>query len=86
MLDKLFGALATGGLHADEGFAVVTSRASYELAMKAAQAGVPLLEAISAPITLAIALAASTGLCLAGLARDGRCSAYAHPQVLMRAG
>ena len=86
MLDKLFGALATGGLHADEGFAVVTSRASYELAMKAAQAGVPLREAISAPTTLAIALAASTGLCLAGVARDGRCSAYAHPQVLMRAG
>ena len=84
-LDKLIGAITIEGLQAGDGFAVVTSRASYELAMKAAQAGLPLLAAISAPTTLAIALAASTGLCLVGFARDGRCSVYAHPQVLVRA-
>ena len=51
--------------------------------MKSAQAGLPLLAAISAPTTLAIALAASTGLSLIGFARDGRCSVYAHPQRLL---
>ena len=82
-LDKLVGAIVGDGLDQAAGFAVVTSRASYELAMKAAQAGLPLLAAISAPTTLAIALAASTGLCLVGFARDGRCSVYAHPERLL---
>ena len=81
-LDKLIGAMARDGVGAGNGFAIVTSRASYELAMKAAQAGIPLLAAISAPTTLAIALAESTGLCLAGFARDGQCSVYTLPQRL----
>ena len=83
-LDKLVGALATAGIQPGGGFAVVTSRASYELAMKAAQAGIPLLAAISAPTTLAIALAESTGLCLIGFAREGNCGVYAHAGRLLR--
>ena len=81
-LDKLIGALAMDGIDAGSGFAIVTSRASYELAMKAAQAGIPLLAAISAPTALAIALAESTGLCLVGFAREGHCAVYAHAQRL----
>ena len=83
-LDKLIGAMASAGDDASNGFAVVTSRASYELAMKAAQIGIPLLAAISAPTTQAIAVAASANLCLVGFARDGHCSVYAHPQRLVR--
>lgn len=83
-LDKVIGALATAGIQPGGGFAVVTSRASYELAMKAAQAGIPLLAAISAPTTLAIALAESTGLCLVGFAREGTCGVYAHAGRLLR--
>ena len=83
-LDKLVGALQVEGLTPDDGFAVVTSRASYELAMKAAQIGIPLLAAISAPTTLAIALAESANLCLIAFARDGHCSVYAHAQRLRR--
>ena len=81
-LDKLIGAMAMQGIDAGGGFAVVTSRASYELAMKAAQAGIPLLAAISAPTSLAIALADSANLCLAGFARDRQCAVYAHPERL----
>ena len=83
-LDKLIGAMAAAGIDAGRGFAVVTSRASYELAMKAAHAGIPLLAAISAPTSLAIALAASTNLCLLAFARESRCVAYAHPERLQR--
>ncbi len=83
-LDKLIGAMASAGIEAGSGFAVVTSRASYELAMKAAQAGIPLLAAISAPTTLAIALAESANLCLIGFARDHHCAVYAHPERLER--
>ena len=84
-LDKLIGAMATAGIDAGNGFVIVTSRASFELAMKAAQVGIPLLAAISAPTTLAIALAESANLCLVGFARDGHCAVYAHPQRLVRA-
>jgi len=83
-LDKLIGAMAAAAIDASSGFAIVTSRASYELAMKAAQVGIPLLAAISAPTSLAIALAESANLCLIGFARDGHCGVYAHAERLMR--
>lgn len=83
-LDKLIGAMSFAGIDLATGFAITTSRASFELAMKAAQVGIPLLAAISAPTTLAIALAQSTGLGLVGFARDGQCVVYAHPQRLRR--
>ncbi|WP_267119952.1 formate dehydrogenase accessory sulfurtransferase FdhD, partial [Xanthomonas sacchari] len=81
-LDKLIGALVGAGLDPAAGFAVVTSRASYEMAMKATQAGIPLLAAISAPTALAIALADSAGLTLIGFARDHDYVVYSHPQRL----
>lgn len=83
-LDKAIGAMTAAGIDAGGGFAIVTSRASYELAMKATQVGIPLLAAISAPTTLAIALAESAGLCLVGFARQRQCAVYAHPQRLER--
>lgn len=79
-LDKLIGALRRGQVDCERGFAVVTSRASYEMAMKAASAGIGLLAAISAPTALAIALADSSGLTLIGFARPGGCAVYTHPQ------
>ncbi|UKE70871.1 formate dehydrogenase accessory sulfurtransferase FdhD [Xanthomonas cerealis pv. cerealis] len=84
-LDKLIGALASAGTDPASGFAVVTSRASYEMAMKAAQAGIPLLAAISAPTALAVALADSAGLTLIGFARDHDYVVYSHPQRLHQA-
>jgi len=83
-LDKLIGAMCSRGIAAQGGFAITTSRASFELAMKAAHVGIPLLAAISAPTTLAIALADSAALCLVGFARDRACVVYAHPQRLVR--
>jgi FdhD protein len=77
-LDKLIGALSTRAIDPLSGFAVVTSRASFEMAMKAAQAGIPLLAAISAPTALAIALADSAHLTLIGFARDDGHAVYTH--------
>lgn len=78
-LDKLIGAMCTGGIPTGDGFCVVTSRASYEMAMKAAQAGMPLLAAISAPTALAVALADTAGMTLVGFARGEGCVVYTHP-------
>lgn len=84
-LDKLIGAMAAAGAAPDAGFLVVTSRASYEMAMKAASAGIALMAAISAPTALAISLAERTGLTLVGFARDDGHAVYTHPRRLVHA-
>jgi FdhD protein len=66
------------------GFALVTSRASYEMVTKAAIAGIGLLAAISAPTALAVDLARDCGLTLVGFARPGRQVVYSHPQRLQK--
>lgn len=81
-LDKLVGALVRGHVEVAEGFAVVTSRASFEMVQKAARAGFPLLAAISAPTALAVRVAQQAGLTLLGFVRGGRHVIYAHPQRL----
>jgi FdhD protein len=78
-LDKLVGAMQAQALDPAQGFAVVTSRASYEMVQKAAAAGIGLLAAVSAPTALAIALADSAGLTLIGFARAQDCALYTHP-------
>jgi FdhD protein len=77
-LDKLIGAMARDGIDPRSGFAVVTSRASYEMAMKAAGAGITVLAAVSAPTALAIALAEHANLTLVGFARDDGYAVYSH--------
>lgn len=81
-LDKLIGTLAQAQVPVENGFALVTSRASYEMVQKAATFGIPLLAAISAPTGLAIRLAETTGLTLVGFARAGSHVIYANPQRL----
>jgi FdhD protein len=78
-LDKLIGAMHRAGLDPQAGFLVVTSRASYEMAMKAASAGIAFMAAISAPTALALSLAQRTGLTLLGFARDDGHAVYTHP-------
>jgi FdhD protein len=77
-LDKLVGALIRAGVSAQDGFVVITSRGSFELVQKAAMLGVPLLAAVSAPTALAVRVAHSVGLTLAGFTRDDRLTAYTH--------
>jgi FdhD protein len=82
-LDKMIGAMAREGRAFDQGFALITSRASFEMAQKAATVGITLLAAISAPTGLAIRLAEETGLTLIGFARGSQCNVYANPQRLI---
>ena len=75
-LDKLIGALANNDVDASGGFIAVTSRASFEMVQKTAAAGVPLLAAVSAPTSFAIATAARARLALAGFARGDELVVY----------
>ncbi len=75
-LDKLIGHLAKTGFDPDAGFALVSSRASYEMVYKSAAAGIELLAAVSAPTSLAIDFARRSGITLVGFARPGRHNVY----------
>lgn len=79
-LDKLIGALARTRIDLGTGFALVTSRASFEMVQKAVAARIPILAAVSAPTGYAIRLARDSGLCLAGFVREQRYALYAHPE------
>ena len=75
-LDKLIGHLARTGFDSSTGFALISSRASYEMIYKAAAAGIEILVAVSAPTTLAIDFAHRCGITLVGFARPGRHNVY----------
>jgi FdhD protein len=79
-LDKLIGAMTRANEDVRQGFAVITSRASYEMVQKAATVGIPMLAAISAPTALAIQLAESTGVMLVGFARKSSHVIYTQPR------
>lgn len=85
-LDKLIGALCRAGLDPASGFTLVTSRASYEMVIKAANAGISVLVAISAPTALAIELARGAGMTLVGFARHGSCNVYCGGERLRSGG
>jgi FdhD protein len=79
-LDKLIGHLVHHRTPLDRGFALITSRASFEMVQKAAMAGMGLLAAVSAPTELAVETAQSCGLALAGFVRGERLVAYTHAE------
>lgn len=80
-MDKAIGARMIAGegpLH--EYVALVSGRAGFEVVQKAAVAGLPVLAAVGAPSSVAVAAAKRLGLTLVGFLRDDRCNVYAHPQ------
>ncbi|WP_105970156.1 formate dehydrogenase accessory sulfurtransferase FdhD [Streptomyces geranii] len=77
-VDKLVGrALQRGGLPLSRTILLVSGRASFELAQKAVMAGIPVLAAVSAPSSLAVDLAAESGLTLVGFLRGSNMNVYA---------
>jgi FdhD protein len=82
-LDKLIGARLRGGQGFADGYALVTSRASYEMVQKAATLGIRMLVAVSAPTSLGVELAQQCGLTLVGFAREEQQVVYSHPERLL---
>jgi formate dehydrogenase accessory protein FdhD len=86
-LDKVIGALASTRpdrdalfAHTSNGFAAITSRASWEMLHKAAHAGIAVVAAISAPTSLAIEAAGAAGITLIAFARDESMNIYTHAE------
>ncbi|HUN49032.1 MAG TPA: formate dehydrogenase accessory sulfurtransferase FdhD [Stellaceae bacterium] len=78
-LDKLIGAMAKAKIDFEQGFAIITSRCSFEMVQKAATLRMPVLVAISAPTTMALRIAEATGITLVALARADSIGIYANP-------
>jgi len=77
-LDKLIGMMAGRGLGFQQGFLLITSRASVEMVQKAATVGIASLIAISAPTALAVKTARAAGMTLVAFARGDEFVAYAY--------
>ena len=79
-MDKIVGwAFREDRLPLADAVLCVSGRLSFELVQKAAVAGCPMLVAVGAPSTLAIALAADRGLTVCGFVRGGRINVYTEP-------
>ena len=79
-LDKLIGAMTKAHLDATQGFICITSRASFEMVQKTIQSGAGALTAVSAPTRLAVDIALSHNLLLAGQVRGDSFTAYSYPE------
>jgi FdhD protein len=81
--DKLVGEnLLAGRLPFSDHVVLLSGRASFELVQKALRAGVSVLAAIGAPSSLAVNLAAASGLTLVGFLRPTHCNVYSHAERL----
>jgi FdhD protein len=82
-VDKIVGrSLIDGALPARNSILVVSGRAGYEIVQKTISAGIPILAAVGAPSSLAVALARDFNQTLVGFLRGDRFNVYAGPERL----
>lgn len=80
-VDKVVGrALLDGRLPLARSVLAVSGRAGYEVVQKAVAAGIPILAAVGAPSSLAVATAERFGMTLVGFLRDDRFNVYTAPE------
>ena len=78
--DKLVGTfLVRGELPLSNRLLMVSGRTGFEIVQKAFAAGIPIVASVSAPSSLAVALAETGGVTLVGFLRDRRFNVYANP-------
>ena len=79
--DKVVGAcLLRGELPLADRILLVSGRAGFEIVQKAFAAGIPVVASVSAPSSLAVALAETGGVTLVGFLRDRRFNVYANAE------
>jgi len=79
-MDKVIGRAVMQRLDMTRMVALLSGRISFEMALKTARAGIPILAAVSAPTSMALSLGQEMNLTLAGFARGERMNVYTHPE------
>ena len=79
-LDKIIGHALLRGIDVSSNVLALSSRASFEMALKAARAGFSVVVSISAATSSAVRLCDDLNVTLAGFARNNRMVVYTHPQ------
>jgi len=79
-LDKLLGRAWLDRIDVREAVLLSTGRISYEMAVKAAKAAIPVVASRSAVTDLAADIGAELGITLVGYARGGKITVYTHPE------
>jgi len=83
--DKVIGTfLLRGELPLPDRILLVSGRAGFEIVQKAFAAGIPIVASVSAPSSLAVALAETGGVTLVGFLRERRFNVYANAQRVAR--
>ncbi len=81
-VEKLVGAILKKGVNPHRGFVYLSSRCALELISKCARVGVVLVATVSAPTSAVIEYGEREGIALLAFARDGRFTAYTHPELV----
>ncbi|HET8911462.1 MAG TPA: formate dehydrogenase accessory sulfurtransferase FdhD [Ktedonobacteraceae bacterium] len=80
-VDKIIGrGLLENTLPYRQSILMVSGRTSFEIIQKALLARIPCIVSISAPSSLAVELAESSGITLVGFLRGNRMNVYTHPE------
>lgn len=82
-MDKVIGQALFQRRDLSRTVALLSGRISFEMALKAIRAQIPILAAVSAPTSMALNLAQEFNLTLVGFARDRRLNIYTHPHRLL---
>jgi FdhD protein len=84
-VDKVVGRmLLDGRLPARDSILIVSGRAGYEIVQKSITAGIPVVAAVGAPSSLAVALSREFNQTLVGFLRGERFNVYAAPERLTK--
>jgi FdhD protein len=79
-MDKVIGRALFARQDLTRLVALLSGRISFEMVLKTARAGIPILAAVSAPTSMALELARELNLTTVGFVRDQRFNIYTHPE------
>ena len=79
-VDKVIGHAILANIPLDQAILLVSGRLSFEIAQKALAAHISVIAGVSAPSSLAVALADESHQTLVGFLRDHRLNVYTHRQ------